>query len=35
MKKKEPLVLLMVVLATVLSMGSYALAQEGPEEPAA
>lgn len=34
MKKKEPLVLLMVVLATVLSMGSYALAQEGPEEPA-
>jgi len=34
-KKKEPLVLLMVVLATVLSMGSYALAQEGPEDPAA
>ena len=35
MKKKVPLVLLMVVLATVLSMGSYALAQEGPEELAA
>ena len=35
MKKKEPLVLLMVVLTIVLSMGSYALAQEGPEEPTA
>ena len=35
MKKKVTLVLLIVVLTIVLSMGSYALAQEGPEELAA